>query len=353
MQNTDGDNPPAGPRSKRKVGGGPAQPPRRPKKRYSRHAKPPYSYLAMIALVIVASPGKKLKLSQITGRIRAFFPFFKENYQGWKDSIRHNLSANDCFRMVLKDPSKPKGKGNYWTVDVERIPPEALKLQNTAISRQEEVAFAPDLTPFVLQGLPYVPPGGAPDPQAPLPPEALPVKEEKPPEQPCRKPFTISSLLEPPREDGRSAKPGSPSPDGASANCARPPLGEGGQGAHCPPASPPQPPPACCTDYFQTPPPWHNHGTSSPAGGPSLPMPTFLTIPASLSLPCCTLGPATYASPPYWSLVTAPYPPPPYPGLPSVPLDVQQAVRVPDASWLAPLPWVVPFQPLPPPHNPF
>ncbi|KAM6226114.1 LOW QUALITY PROTEIN: forkhead box protein H1, partial [Porphyrio hochstetteri] len=53
-------------------------------------------------------------------------------YQGWKDSVRHNLSSNPCFAKVLKDPSKPKAKGNYWTVDVTLIPPQALRLQNTA-----------------------------------------------------------------------------------------------------------------------------------------------------------------------------------------------------------------------------
>ncbi|XP_058030788.1 forkhead box protein H1 [Ahaetulla prasina] len=284
----------------------------------------------------------------ITRHISAFFPFFKESYQGWKDSIRHNLSANDCFRMVLKDPSKPKGKGNYWTVDVERIPPEALKLQNTAISRQEEVTFAPDLGPFVLQGHPYVPPSDAPDPQTTLPAEALPIKEEEAPQPPpCKAAFTIRSLLKPRSEDGR-AEPGSPSSEGASVSRLHPPLSEGSQGGPCPPASPPQLPPACCTDCFQLP-PWHDHGTLSPAGGP-LSLPTFLAIPASLSLPCCTLGPAPHVSPPYWNLVTAPYPPHPYPGLSPGPLEIQQAGLVPDASWL---PWVVPFQPLPPHHYPF
>ncbi|XP_039186085.1 forkhead box protein H1-like [Crotalus tigris] len=350
MQETDGGSPPAGVRGKRKAAGrAPEQPPARSKKRYSRHAKPPYSYLAMIALVITASPGKKLKLAQITRQIGAFFPFFKESYLGWKDSIRHNLSANDCFRMVLKDPSKPKGKGNYWTVDVDRIPPEALKLQNTAITRQGEVAFAPDLSPFVLKGLPYVPPGGAPAPQSPLPAEDLPVKEEETPEPLGKKTFTIHSLLKPPSEEGSSGS-GSPNSDVASVSRLHP-LGEGSQGEPCPPASPQaQLPPTCCRDCFQVP-PWHNHGTLPPVRGP-FPLPTFLTIPASLSLPCCTLGPAPYGGSPYWNWVTAPCPPHPYPGLAVAPGEVQQAGWAPDAPWLSPLPWAVPFQALPPHHCP-
>lgn len=28
------------------------------------------------------------------------FPFFKDDYEGWKDSIRHNLSSNRCFHKV-------------------------------------------------------------------------------------------------------------------------------------------------------------------------------------------------------------------------------------------------------------
>lgn len=46
----------------------PCQPHKRRKKRYLRHDKPPYTYLAMIALVIQAAPSRRLKLAQ--GRLR-------------------------------------------------------------------------------------------------------------------------------------------------------------------------------------------------------------------------------------------------------------------------------------------
>lgn len=38
---------------------------RKTKKKYNRHPKPPYTYLAMIALVIQSSPDRRLKLSQV------------------------------------------------------------------------------------------------------------------------------------------------------------------------------------------------------------------------------------------------------------------------------------------------
>nr|AUR44898.1 foxh1 [Andrias davidianus] len=125
------------------------------KKNYHRYAKPPYSYLAMTALVIQNSPEKKMKLSQILKEISTLFPFFKGDYQGWKDSIRHNLSSNDCFQKVLKDPGKPQSKGNFWVVDVTRIPLESLKLQNTAIARQDGPVLAHDLAPYILHGWKY------------------------------------------------------------------------------------------------------------------------------------------------------------------------------------------------------
>ena len=44
------------------------------------------------------------------------FPFFQNEYQGWKNSVRHNLSLNECFMKLPKVMGKP-GKGHYWTID--------------------------------------------------------------------------------------------------------------------------------------------------------------------------------------------------------------------------------------------
>ncbi|CAM9305394.1 unnamed protein product [Bubo scandiacus] len=76
-------------------------PPRGRPPRYRRHPKPPYSYLALIALVIRAAPARRLKLSQILQQLRSLFPSFGGGYQGWRDSVRHNLSSNPCFAKAV------------------------------------------------------------------------------------------------------------------------------------------------------------------------------------------------------------------------------------------------------------
>ena len=75
--------------------------------------KPSQSYIGLIAMAILSHKDKKLVLSDIYQWILDNYAYFRTRGPGWRNSIRHNLSLNDCF---IKSGRSANGKGHYWAV---------------------------------------------------------------------------------------------------------------------------------------------------------------------------------------------------------------------------------------------
>uniref|UniRef100_A0A7N8XU18 Fork-head domain-containing protein n=1 Tax=Mastacembelus armatus TaxID=205130 RepID=A0A7N8XU18_9TELE len=75
--------------------------------------KPSLSYTALISKVILSSPLQKLNLASIYRAMEEQFPYLRSRGPGWRNSVRHSLSVNDCFVKVSRCED---GRGHYWGV---------------------------------------------------------------------------------------------------------------------------------------------------------------------------------------------------------------------------------------------
>ena len=64
------------------------------------NSKPPYSFSCLIFMAVEESEDKMLPVKDIYHWILKHFPYFNKAPTGWKNSVRHNLSLNKCFKKV-------------------------------------------------------------------------------------------------------------------------------------------------------------------------------------------------------------------------------------------------------------
>ena len=76
--------------------------------------KPTQSYISLIGKAILSSAQQKLVLGDIYSYLLTNYPYFRNKGSGWRNSIRHNLSLNDCF---VKMGRSPNGKGHFWAIN--------------------------------------------------------------------------------------------------------------------------------------------------------------------------------------------------------------------------------------------
>ncbi|XP_010876899.2 forkhead box protein N3 [Esox lucius] len=121
------------------------------------NCKPPYSFSCLIFMAIEDAPSKRLPVKEIYNWIQEHFPYFANAPTGWKNSVRHNLSLNKCFKKVDKDRNQSIGKGSLWCIDPEYRQNLIQALKKTPYHPHAQVFSTPSTSPLAYQSMPSPP----------------------------------------------------------------------------------------------------------------------------------------------------------------------------------------------------
>ncbi|XP_075859899.1 forkhead box protein N3 isoform X3 [Microcebus murinus] len=119
--------------------------------RQNPNCKPPYSFSCLIFMAIEDSPSKRLPVKDIYNWILEHFPYFANAPTGWKNSVRHNLSLNKCFKKVDKERSQSIGKGSLWCIDPEYRQNLIQALKKTPYHPNPHASNTPPISPQAYQ----------------------------------------------------------------------------------------------------------------------------------------------------------------------------------------------------------